>query len=78
MLPKKHAGMSHEDKQLLQGKDLLPPWCVICGRTDGGLNGHHVVPRSRGGKDGPRVSLCGFGNTSGCHKLVSDGTYNLV
>lgn len=43
----------------------MRPWCAVCGKK--AENRHHVIPRSHGGKDGPIISLCGFGNASGCH-----------
>lgn len=36
-------------------------YCRVCGHT-GDTELHHIVPRSRGGHDGPVVELCGFGN----------------
>ena len=36
--------------------------CAICGRTSGPIEMHHIVFRSQGGKSGPTVTLCGFGN----------------
>ncbi len=39
--------------------------CPFCGMP--ATNRHHVVPRSQGGKDGPTVTVCGFGNAGGCH-----------
>lgn len=49
----------------MEGTDLIGDYCVVCGHT--ATDRHHVVPRSQGGASGPRLSLCGFGNTSGCH-----------
>lgn len=47
--------------------------CAVCGRT-WPLNQHHVIRRSDGQvyEDGkklrkPTITLCGSGNTSGCH-----------
>ena len=42
--------------------------CPFCGRP--ASNRHHIVPRSQGGKDGPTVTVCGFGNAAGCHGLL--------
>lgn len=39
--------------------------CAFCKRYP--VERHHIVPRSHGGKNGPTVTVCGFGNTSGCH-----------
>ena len=38
-----------------------PPRCAVCGRY-GRVEEHHVVKRSHGGKEGPTIMLCGFGN----------------
>lgn len=46
-----------------------PPRCAVCGNVSP-LNAHHVVFRSHGGTDGPTITLCGNGNTSGCHGLA--------
>ena len=42
-------------------------YCVFCGRP--ATEQHHIVYRSAGGTDGPTVSVCGWGNASGCHGL---------
>lgn len=45
--------------------------CAVCGMPSS--NRHHVVPKGMGGTslaEGPRVPLCGSGNTSGCHRLA--------
>lgn len=46
--------------------DMLPPCCYNCGSTDG-LEWHHIVPLSKGGKNivSNLVPLC-----SKCHSLV--------
>lgn len=41
--------------------------CVICGAP--AREQHHIVPRSQGGKDLPTISVCGWGNATGCHGL---------
>lgn len=43
-------------------------YCVFCGRPKN--SEHHVVPRSQGGSKGATLSVCGFGNESGCHGLL--------
>lgn len=61
-------------RPLMDGPSIVVPWCVVCGRSDH-VERHHYVWRSWGqlyGADGrpmekPVVTLCGFGNTSGCH-----------
>lgn len=60
--------MNEYEKELMKAPSLVREWCVVCGRP--ATNLHHVVYRSHGGKDSPLVSLCGFGNASGCHGLV--------
>lgn len=42
--------------------------CAVCGRHP--VERHHVVFRSQGGTDGATITLCGRGNTSGCHGLA--------
>lgn len=42
--------------------------CAFCGRPF--TERHHIVPRSHGGAKGPTVTVCGFGNASGCHGLL--------
>ena len=42
--------------------------CAFCGRPATEL--HHIVPRSLGGTNGPVASVCGWGNTCGCHGLL--------
>ena len=49
--------------------------CPFCGRL--ASNRHHIVPRSQGGKDGPTVTVCGFGNAAGCHGLLHSHVLHL-
>ena len=35
-----------------------PPVCELCLRESVRFTGHHLVPRSRGGKFGPKARLC--------------------
>ena len=52
--------------QALMGKPSIECiWCPFCGRP--ATNRHHIVYKSRGGKDGPTIAVCGMGNASGCH-----------
>lgn len=45
--------------------------CAFCGVYVGEhIEKHHIVPRSQGGTKGPTITLCGWGNTSGCHGMV--------
>lgn len=61
---------------LMDGPSITADHCVICGRH-GHVEQHHVVRRGAGElyRDGrklkkPTLTLCGFGNTSGCHGLA--------
>lgn len=42
--------------------------CFVCGSPTSASQGHHVVPQSRGGSDGPVVPLC-----ANHHQLVHRG-----
>lgn len=55
--------LNEHEKRLMRGCSVKydPPRCAVCGRTSP-VEEHHVVKRSQGGKDGPTVMLCGFGN----------------
>ena len=57
--------MNELDKALMNAPSIESMWCPFCGRI--ATQKHHIVPRSRGGKDGPTVNVCGLGNASGCH-----------
>ena len=53
--------------------------CMVCKRR-GILNNHHAVPRSAGElyqrgvkQKKPLITLCGSGNTSGCHGKAHQG-----
>ncbi len=61
---------------LMDGATVKLPYCAVCGAR-GHLEQHHVVRRGagklfRGGREVPKptVTLCGMGNTSGCHGLA--------
>ena len=61
---------------LMDGPSVESPRCAVCGRT-WPLNQHHIVKRSagqlvRGGVviPKPTITLCGSGNSSGCHGLA--------
>lgn len=51
--------------------------CVACGRP--GANGHHVLPKDKGGDDVPEnlVTLCGSG-TAGCHGAHHGNPYTVT
>lgn len=71
------APMWHD---LMQAPSIISHSCVICGATYP-LNQHHIVPRSAGNlfdSNGnkmpkPTVTLCGSGNTGGCHGMAHSG-----
>lgn len=52
----------------MHAPSLIRTHCPFCGRP--ATNNHHIVPRSQGGTDGPLISVCGLGNTCGCHGLL--------
>lgn len=53
---------------MMDAPSIISARCAFCGRPE--TEKHHIVPRSQGGAKGPLVSVCGFGNTSGCHGLL--------
>lgn len=55
---------------MLGRPSLHSPYCVVCGKP--ATNQHHVIIKGMGGsrRQIPTVSLCGMGNTSGCHGLA--------
>lgn len=60
--------MNEYQKALMDAPSVKSDRCVFCGRP--AQSQHHVVFRSQGGTDGPTLSVCGFGNESGCHGLL--------
>ena len=60
--------MNAYDARNMQGDTVISDRCLFCGRMS--TEQHHVVYRSRGGKSGPTVPVCGWGNTSGCHGMI--------
>ena len=58
--------------KMLDKPSLYAPYCVVCKRP--ATNKHHVIIKGMGGmkKDllrrVPTLTLCGMGNTSGCHR----------
>lgn len=62
-------------EKLIDKPSLKSDWCVFCGRPKG--SDHHVVPRSQGGTNGATMSVCGFGNESGCHGLLHSHKLNV-
>ena len=67
--------MNELEKALFYAPSLVSDTCVICGKP--ATNQHHVVFRSQGGSDGATVSVCGFGNASGCHGKLHHRTLHL-
>lgn len=69
--------LSREWWGLLEAPTITLPHCAVCGRVYH-LNQHHPIRRSAGnliGWDGrkahkPTITLCGNGNTEGCHGLA--------
>lgn len=61
--------MNEYDKALMDKPSVETEVCCICGFRLASER-HHVVMRSRGGTQGPTVTVCGFGNTVGCHGLL--------
>ncbi len=68
--------LSQELQPLMEGTSISLNHCAICGRS-WPLNNHHIVRRSQGVfyRAGvkipkPTITLCGSGNTSGCHGLA--------
>lgn len=61
---------------LMRAPTIKKPYCVVCGFT-GHLEQHHLVRKGDGNiwgpagmEDKPTITLCGRGNTSGCHGMV--------
>lgn len=50
---------------MLYAPSIDLPYCPFCGKP--AQNRHHVIPRSHGGTKGATITVCGFGNASGCH-----------
>ena len=67
--------INETNRHLLNKPSLRRSWCVVCGKP--ATNQHHVIVKGMGGtryaKQIPTVSLCGMGNTSGCHGLAHSG-----
>lgn len=63
------------NEHLLDKPSLKSDTCCVCGAP--ASNDHHVIPKGMGGsklaKRIPTVSLCGMGNTSGCHGKAHSG-----
>lgn len=64
-------------RPLMDGPSIKTPYCAVCGRSDMPLNQHHIVRRGAGklylhGVEvrKPTITLCGSGNTCGCHGLA--------
>lgn len=68
--------MTKELRPLMLGCSVILNHCAVCGKSYP-LNQHHIVKRSAGElyKQGiklqkPTITLCGQGNTNGCHRLA--------
>lgn len=60
--------MNRYQEHMMGKPSIETEGCAFCGRPV--QSRHHIVPRSQGGKDGPTVTVCGFGNEGGCHGLL--------
>ena len=75
--PMMKSTLAKEWWSMVGAPSVHKPYCVVCGRTSP-LNQHHPIRRGAGnlyGRDGrqapkPTLTLCGSGNTSGCHGLA--------
>lgn len=69
--------MPSDERKLLGLPSYVSPYCLCCGEK--ATNQHHVIQKGMGGRTKtiekliPTVSLCGFGNASGCHGLAHSG-----
>lgn len=69
--------MTPAERELLGLTSHVSERCLACGKP--AQNHHHVIPKRMGGRNKviekliPTVSLCGFGNASGCHGLAHAG-----
>ena len=63
------ARMTTYDSALMAAPSYQPGYCVVCGATP--VTSHHVVPRARGGHQGPQLHLCGHGTVL-CHGDAED------
>lgn len=60
--------MNEYQKAMMSLPSIESAICPFCGKP--AAERHHIVPRSQGGTKGPTITVCGFGNTSGCHGLL--------
>lgn len=67
--------MNELQRKLMDKPPIERPYCPFCGKP--WTERHHIIPRSQGGTSGPTVTVCGNGNTSGCHKLLHDHVLHL-
>lgn len=74
-LPLSLTVQNTQERKLMDKPSIESDLCAFCGAF--ATNRHHIIPRSRGGKSGPTVSVCGNGNTSGCHGRLHDRTLHL-
>ena len=70
----------NEQRDRLLGKPSVnTEYCPFCGRR--ATNKHHVIPKGMGGtaheKAIPTITVCGHGNTNGCHGRLHDHTLEL-
>lgn len=60
--------MNQRDMRLMNAPSWETILCPFCGRRF--QSRHHIVYRSRGGHNGPTITVCGTDNSSGCHGLL--------
>lgn len=69
------ASLNLYDSKLMDKPSIKDEYCVVCRRP--ATDHHHVVFKSRvhksRHKEIPTLSLCGMGNTCGCHGKAHSG-----
>ena len=79
-LDAKHLlGLPLYRQRLMDKPSLESDCCIFCGKP--ATEDHHIVPRSslikKLQKFSPTVSVCGFGNTDGCHGALHNGRIHI-
>lgn len=67
--------MNAHDAKLMSAPSWETLLCPFCGKRF--QSRHHIVYRSRGGENGPTITVCGVDNVSGCHGLIHQGFLHL-
>lgn len=60
--------MNLYQRVMMDMPSIKSEFCPFCGKP--ATENHHIVPRSQGGLKGPTVSVCGWGNATGCHGML--------